>query len=202
MLEGSPLLALGEMIPPPSSPHPSSALNLWECRHLQLPQEGGQGLLSCSWHGKLELPEIAWDCAAAKLRQPWICHLEWDKASSAAPLCLLGGCGAHPIWDPPPAPAARQGSRGSRIQEGTAANPCWMWLGILQGGKRKRGCLQNCQAESGFLAGKPKIVSLLRRGCRRDLRRSAAKYLGDCRTDTGQRGFLEALSAWKGSGCS
>lgn len=87
--------------PPPSSPHPNSALNLWECRHLQLPQEGGQGLLSCSWHGKLKLPEIAWDCAAAKLRQPWICHLEWGKASSAALLCLLGGCGAHPIWDPP-----------------------------------------------------------------------------------------------------
>lgn len=85
MLEGSPPLALGEMNPPlPSFPHPSSALTLWECRHLQLPQEGGWGLLSCSWHGKLGLPEIAWACATAELQQPRICHPERDKASSAA----------------------------------------------------------------------------------------------------------------------
>lgn len=34
--------------PPPSSPHPSSALAPQEHRHLQLPQEGGSGLLCCS----------------------------------------------------------------------------------------------------------------------------------------------------------
>lgn len=37
------------------------------------------------------------------------------------------------------------GLRGCWAQEGKAANPClcWMWLGILQGGERKRNCLQN-----------------------------------------------------------
>lgn len=49
-----------------------------------------------------------------------------------------------------------------------------------------------CWAEHCFLAGKPKIVSLLRRGCRRrDLPRSTAKYLGGHRTDPEQRGYTE-----------
>lgn len=109
MLEGSPLLALGEMTPPSSPPArisksaPSPALNLRECRHLQLPQEGGQGLLSCSWHGKLGLPEIAWACATAELQQPRIYHPEWGKAGSAARLCLLWGLwGSSPPETPPP----------------------------------------------------------------------------------------------------
>lgn len=37
-------------------------------------------------------------------------------------------------------------------------------------------------------------MSFLRRGCRRDLTRSAAKYLGGHRTDPEQRGFTKALS--------
>lgn len=49
-----------------------------------------------------------------------------------------------------------------------------------------------CWAEHSFLTGKPKIVSLLRRGCRRrDLTRSTAKYLGGHRTDPEQRGYTE-----------
>lgn len=37
-------------------------------------------------------------------------------------------------------------------------------------------------------------MSLLRRGCRRDLTQSAAKYLGGHKTDPEQRGFTKALS--------
>lgn len=51
-----------------------------------------------------------------------------------------------------------------------------------------------CWAERGFLTGKPKIVSLLRRGCRRDLTQSTAKYLGGRRRDPEQHSFTEAVS--------
>lgn len=51
-----------------------------------------------------------------------------------------------------------------------------------------------CWAEHSCFSGKSKIVSLLRRGCRRNLTQSAAKYLGGHKTDPEQRGFTKALS--------
>jgi len=68
-------------------------------------------------------------------------------------------------------PALNVDPAGSREEKGLSPKLCW--------------------AERGFLAGKLKIVSLLRRGCRRDLIQSAAKYLGGRRTDPAPRGFAE-----------
>lgn len=62
----------------------------------------------------------------AELQQPQICHPEQDKASSAAWLCLLGGCGAHPhLGAPQHQWQDKTGLEGgSWAQEVRTANPC------------------------------------------------------------------------------
>lgn len=103
--------------------------------------------------------------------------------------------GFAPIWDPHPGTRGRTGLEGQSDtgRHGSKSLPVLVVAGDPAGRRKEKGLSPKLrQAEHGFLAGKPKIVSLLRRGCRRDLIRSAAKYLGGCRTDPEQHGFTEA----------
>lgn len=188
-LEGSPLLALGVMNSPqlPSPQHYPSPAGAQASPVTPGRQPGAPELL------------LARQTRAAR-NSLGSCHIRAAAALDLSPRAgqgqqrcpALPARGLPPPQDPHPGTSSRTGLEGwlDTGRQGSKSLPALDVARDPAGRRKEKGLSPKlCQAEHGFLAGKPKIVSLLRSGCRRDLIRSAAKYRGGHRTDPEQHGF-------------